>query len=68
MSLYLLGWPVSLKYWRASLIADSTASLPPLVKNTRLRSPGASEATRAASSIAGGWAYDQLVKKPSSFA
>ena len=56
MTLVLLGWPVSLWYWRASFSADSTASLPPLVKNTRLRSPGAKAATRAASSIAGGWA------------
>jgi hypothetical protein len=29
------------KYWRASFHADSTASDPPLVKNTRLMSPGA---------------------------
>ena len=32
------------KYWRASFHADSTASEPPVVKNTRLRSPGASSA------------------------
>ena len=38
------------------------------MKNTRFRSPGASEAIRAASSIAGGWAYDQFVKNPSSLA
>ena len=37
------------KYWRASFHADSTASDPPVVKNTRLRSPGASSARRAAS-------------------
>ena len=41
----------SLWYWRTSLSADSTASLPPLVKNTRFRSPGVSDAIRAASSI-----------------
>ena len=40
----------------AHLIAVSTASEPPLVKNTRLRSPGASAAIRAASLMAGGWA------------
>ena len=50
------------KYWRASFHADSTASDPPLVKNTRLRSPGASSASRAASSIAGGCAYVQIGK------
>ena len=56
MTLVLFGLPVSLWYWRASLSADSTASQPPLVKKTRLRSPGASAATRAASSIACGCA------------
>ena len=35
-------WPMARKYWRASFHADSTASEPPVVKNTRLRSPGAS--------------------------
>ncbi len=40
MCLVLSGLPVILWYWRASLSADSTASEPPLVKNTRLRSPG----------------------------
>ena len=35
------GWPVMRKYWRASFQADSTASEPPVVKKTRLRSPGA---------------------------
>ena len=39
-----------------SFSADSTASEPPEVKKTRLRSPGASEAIRAASSIARGCA------------
>ena len=50
------GWPITLKYWRASFQADSTASEPPVVKNTRLRSPGVNEARRAASSTAPGWA------------
>ena len=50
------GWPMATKYWRASFHADSTASPPPVVKNTRLRSPGARPASRAASSMAVGWA------------
>ena len=48
--------PVSLWYWRDIFQADSTASEPPDVKNTRLRSPGARPAIRAASSIAIGCA------------
>ena len=48
-------------YWRASFQADSTASEPPETKKTRFRSPGASEATSAASSMARGCAYDQFV-------
>jgi hypothetical protein len=48
-------------YWRASFHADSIASEPPETKKARLRSPGASDATSAASSIARGWAYDQFV-------
>ena len=56
ISLVLFGLPLSFQYWRTTLIADSTDSPPPLVKNTRLRSPGASEAIRAASSIARGCA------------
>ncbi len=56
MILYLPGEPVSLWYWRDIFQADSTASEPPDVKNTRLRSPGASPAMRAASSTATGWA------------
>ena len=56
MTFVLFGWPVSLWYWRASLSADSTDSPPPEVKKIRLRSPGASEAIFAASSIAGGCA------------
>ena len=56
MTFVLFGWPLSLWNWRASLRADSTDSAPPEVKNTRLRSPGASEAIFAASSIARGWA------------
>jgi hypothetical protein len=50
------GCPVSLWYARASFHAVSTASEPPEVKNTRLRSPGASSAIRVASSMAGGCA------------
>src|SRR4051812_50024136 len=68
MTLCLFGLPVSLWYWRASLRAVSTDSLPPEVKKTRLRSPGAIDARRAASSIAGGGAEGQGVEKPSSFA
>ncbi len=41
-------------YWRASFHADSTASEPPETKKTRFRSPGASDATSSASSIARG--------------
>ena len=48
-------------YCRASFHALSTASDPPETKKTRLRSPGASDATSAASSIARGCAYDQFV-------
>jgi hypothetical protein len=36
-----IGSPRSFQYWRASLIAVSTASPPDGVKNTRFRSPGA---------------------------
>ena len=39
-----------------ALSALSTDSPPPLVKKTRLRSPGASDAIFAASSIDRGWA------------
>ena len=46
---------------RASFHADSTASEPPDTKKTRLRSPGASDATSSASSIARGCEYDQFV-------
>ena len=46
---------------RASFHADSTASEPPETKKTRLRSPGASDATSSASSIARGCEYDQFV-------
>jgi hypothetical protein len=53
---------MTLKYWRASFQADSTASLPPVVKNARLRLPGASCASRAASSMAVGWVYVQMGK------
>ncbi|CKN29460.1 Uncharacterised protein [Mycobacterium tuberculosis] len=41
MTLCLPGLPVSLKYCLATFQAVSTASVPPLVKNTRFRSPGA---------------------------
>ncbi len=56
MNFVLFGLPVSLWYWRATFSAVSTDSPPPDVKNTRLRSPGASEAIFAASSIARGCA------------
>ena len=56
MIFVLSGLPLSLWNWRDNLMADSTASLPPLVKNTRLRSPGARSAIRAASVIACGCA------------
>ena len=56
MILYFDEDPLSLWYWRAIFHADSTASEPPEVKKTRLRSPGASSAMRVASSIATGWA------------
>src|ERR1035437_1236587 len=51
-----------LKYCLASFQADSTASEPLVVKNTRFRSPGESPASRSASSIARGCAYDQSGK------
>ena len=54
------GCPMVRKYARANFHADSTASEPPVVKNTRFRSPGASPASRAASSTAAGWAADQI--------
>ena len=41
MTLVRSGSPIIRKYWRASFQADSTASDPPVVKKTRLRSPGA---------------------------
>ena len=40
MILVFSGSPLSLWYARASFQADSTASEPPEVKKTRLRSPG----------------------------
>jgi hypothetical protein len=54
--------PVILKYCLASFHAVSTASPPPVVKKTRFRSPGAREASRSASWIASGWAYDHSGK------
>jgi hypothetical protein len=41
ITLCLVGLPVILKYCFASFQAVSTASPPPVVKKTRLRSPGA---------------------------
>ena len=58
--------PRAVWYWRASFQAASTASEPPDTKNTRLRSPGASAATSAASSIERGWAKVQLIANGSS--
>ena len=66
MTLVFIGLPVILKYCLANFQALSTASPPPVVKNTRLRSPGAIEASRSASSIAGGWAYDHSGKNANS--
>ena len=51
----------AMKNCRASFHAESTASEPPETKKTRLRSPGASDAISAASSIARGCAYVQFV-------
>ena len=62
MALVRCGWPMTLKYWRASFHADSTASLPPPVKKTLFMSPGASSDRRSASSMAVGWAYPQTGK------
>ncbi len=56
MTLCFVGFPVSLKYCLASFQAVSTASPPPVVKKTRLRSPGAWCASRSASSMARGCA------------
>src|SRR3954451_23018100 len=66
MTLCFKGLPTSFQYCLASFQAVSTASPPPVVKKTRLRSPGAPAARRSASSIARGWAYDQSGKKASS--
>ena len=60
------GWPVNRKYCRASFHADSTASDPPVVKKTRLRSPGVRLAIRSARSIARGCAYVHSGKYASS--
>ena len=40
ITLCFMGLPVILKYFLASFQAVSTASPPPVVKNTRFRSPG----------------------------
>ena len=55
-TLYRPGWPIVLKYCLASFQADSTASEPLVVKKARFRSPGASAASRSASSTARGCA------------
>ena len=56
ITLCLAGLPISLQYCLASFHAVSTASPPPVVKNTRFRSPGVDWASRSASSIALGCA------------
>ena len=56
MTLCFIGLPMSFQYCFASFHAVSTASPPPVVKKTRLRSPGAYDASRSARSIAAGWA------------
>jgi hypothetical protein len=56
MTLYFPGLPISLKYCFATFHAVSTDSPPPEEKNTLLRSPGASAASRSASSTAVGCA------------
>ncbi len=65
ITLYLLGFPVSLKNCLASFQAVSTDSPPPEEKNTLFRSPGAAAAIRSANSMAVGCAYDQIGKKAS---
>ena len=62
ITLYRPGWPILLKYCLASFQADSTASEPLVVKKTRFSWPGARAASRSASSIARGCAYDQSGK------
>src|SRR5262249_39622396 len=54
MTLYLPGLPVSLWYWRASLMAASVTSEPPHWNLTADRSPGASSARSVASCTASG--------------
>ena len=61
MTLRRIGSPLAAWYWRASFQADSTASEPPETKNARLMLGGASSASFAASSMAGGWANVQFV-------
>ena len=46
----------------ANFQAVSTASDPPVVKNTRFRSPGVSAASRSANWMAGWWACPQMGK------
>ena len=65
ITLYLFGFPVSLKNCLASFQAVSTDSPPPEEKKTLFRSPGAAAAIRSASSMAVGCAYDQIGKNAS---
>ncbi len=62
MILVRRGCPWLTWYWRANLMADSTASEPELTKKTLSRSPGASPAISVAASTAAGCAADQLVQ------
>ncbi len=55
MILYLPGDPFSRWYWRASLMAASVTSDPPVWNFTVERSPGASSARRLASCTATGF-------------
>ena len=62
ITLCFAGLPCSLKYCFATFHAVSTASPPPVVKKTRLRSPGVRSARRSASWIADGCAYPHTGK------
>ena len=66
MTLCFCGRPVRRKYCLASFQADSTDSLPLLVKNTLFRPGGARCARRSASSVAGLLANDHRGKNASS--
>ena len=50
------SWPLAWCHWRASFHADSTASLPELVKKTCYMPSEALDARRVASAIADGCA------------